>query len=177
MRKKSSGCYAINAVKRYVSRGNMKALYYSLVHSYLSYGILVWVSAFQYRFNKLDCMRKKCIRNISKVPYNEHTLQLLKNLKILKFNDIYLLETFKLMYSYNQCILPETLLITNANIHSYYMKHRHEPDATHSNSSEMSRSFIHQGPKFWLDLPVRIRDCSTKKCFNRNIKKHIISNY
>ena len=82
------------------------------------------------------------------------------------------------MYSYNKAILPESLTIlftTNANIHSYNTRHRHEPHVTHSNSSEMSRSLKHQGPM--ARSPVRITDSSTKKCFNININKHIISNY
>ena len=83
------------------------------------------------------------------MPYNECTLRLFKNLKILNLNDIFLLETYKLMYSYNKTILPEYLTIlftTNANIHSYNTRQRHEPHVTHSNSSEMSRSLKHQGP-------------------------------
>ena len=67
-------------------------------------------------------MQRKCTRNISKVPYNGHALQLFENLKVLQLNDMYLLETCKLMYSYNNYILPEslkTLFTTNANIHSY----------------------------------------------------------
>ena len=39
----------MNTAKIYLSRDNMKALYYSLVHSLISYGNLVWVSGFQDR--------------------------------------------------------------------------------------------------------------------------------
>ena len=52
-------------------------------------GILVWGSAFQYILKKMYSMQKTCIRNISKVHYNEHTIQRFKNLKILQLNDIY----------------------------------------------------------------------------------------
>ena len=63
----------MNAAKIYLSRDNMNALYYSLVHSLISHGNLVWVSGFQYRL-KNNPMKRKCTRNISKIPYNEHTI-------------------------------------------------------------------------------------------------------
>ncbi len=66
--KLSSGAYAINAVKRILSRYNLKQLYYSLFHSHLSYGILLWGSAYKYRLHKIEVSQKKAIRNIMNAP-------------------------------------------------------------------------------------------------------------
>ena len=51
---------------------------------------------------------------------------------------------------------PQMLIFIPINV--YNIRHRHESHVTHSNSSEMSRSFIHQGPKLWPDLPMYGRD-------------------
>ena len=46
-KKFGSGSYAINTVKKYLSVRNLKSLYYSFVHSYISYYamIVLWSSA------------------------------------------------------------------------------------------------------------------------------------
>ena len=63
----ASGSYAINAVKRLLPIHNLKQLYFSLIHSHLSYGLLLWGSAFEYRRNKVTKIQKRVIRNICNV--------------------------------------------------------------------------------------------------------------
>jgi hypothetical protein len=58
-KKIASGSYAIRAAKQTLSIENLKSLYYSLVHSHLTYGNMVWGSAYQYRLNKLVKLQKK----------------------------------------------------------------------------------------------------------------------
>ncbi len=41
-RKLSSGAYALNSVKKTLSRSNLRQLYSSLIHSHMSYGLLLW---------------------------------------------------------------------------------------------------------------------------------------
>ena len=59
LKRVSSGSYALHSVKIFLSRDNMKTLYYSIIHSHLSYGTLLWGSAFQYRLHQLEVIQKK----------------------------------------------------------------------------------------------------------------------
>ena len=43
--KMSSGLYALNKSKHVLGKNHLKTLYHSLIHPYLSYGILLWGSA------------------------------------------------------------------------------------------------------------------------------------
>jgi len=179
-KKVASGAYAINAAKRYLSVENLKALYHSLVHSHLTYGNLVWGSSFKYRQNKLISLQKKCIRNICKAPYNQETTPLFKHLDIPKLNDIFTLQLCKLMYSYTSDLLPpslKTLFIMNTAVHSHNTRHRHYPHVTTRKTSAISRTFIHQAPKLWLELPSNLRQKPTLKAFNYHMKKYLISFY
>jgi len=40
--KLNKACYAIRAIKSFMSLGLMKMIYYSYVHSVISYGIIFW---------------------------------------------------------------------------------------------------------------------------------------
>ena len=55
----SSGAYAINKSKRLLSLENLKLMYYSLVHSHLNYGAILWGAAYHYRLNKLEKLQKR----------------------------------------------------------------------------------------------------------------------
>ena len=69
----ASGSYAINAVKGQLPIHNLRQLYFSLIHSHLSYDLLLWGSAFEYRRKKVTKIQKRVIINISNVEYNYHT--------------------------------------------------------------------------------------------------------
>ena len=77
LKRVSSGSYALHSVKRFLSRDNMKTLYYSLIQSHLSYGTLLWGSASQYRLHQLEVIQKS-VRNICNAMYNAHTGPLFK---------------------------------------------------------------------------------------------------
>ena len=82
----------------------MKTLYYSLIHSHLSYGTLIWGSAFQYRLRQLEVIQKKAVRNICNAVYNAHTDPLFKQLnQVGTLTQILVKRSFYL----NPSILPE----------------------------------------------------------------------
>ena len=65
-KKVGSGLYAMNAAKHYLSKNNLRMLYFSLVHPHLIYGNLMWGSAKKTKLNPLLVMQKKAIRIIAK---------------------------------------------------------------------------------------------------------------
>ena len=111
-KKIASGAYALQAVKRYLCLDNMKSLYHSLVHSHLTYGTILWGSAFKYRLHKVEILQKKAIRNTCNTVYNAPTAPLFKQLGIAKLIDVYNIQLCKLMYSYTSGTLltpPQTM--------------------------------------------------------------------
>ena len=86
-KKIASGAYALQAVRRYLCLDNMKSLYHSLVHSHLTYGTILWGSAFKYRLHKVEILQKKAIRNTCNTVYNAPTAPLFKQLGIAKLID------------------------------------------------------------------------------------------
>ena len=68
----------------------LKTLYYSLVYPYFRYCIIVWGSLYP-----------ALIRTVNEKPSDAHIDPLFRDLKFLKFVDIYSLHCGKLVYSYN----------------------------------------------------------------------------
>jgi hypothetical protein len=129
-KKVSKGAYAINASKKYLSTDNLKSIYHSLVHSHLSYGILLWGSAFKYRLHRLIITKKKCIRNVAKAAYNAPTTELFKRLCILPVNELFVFEQCKLVHRFEHDGLPmalQSIFSRNSNIHTHNTRHRSAP--------------------------------------------------
>ncbi len=176
----SSGSYAIRTAKRLLSVENLRNIYFSFVHSHLTYGTMIWGNASQYRLHRLVILQKRCIRNIYKKAYNEESSPLFKESRIPKMADIRSLQLGSLMYQYTNGHLPnslQSLFVTNAVAHNHNTRHRNDPHIVFRNSSVESRTFLHEGPRYWLSLPQQIRDCRSKSSFNNQLKKHIIDMY
>ncbi len=179
-KKVASGAYALNSTKRILPINTQKMIYHSLVHSHLMYGALIWTAAFKYRLHKLDILQKRCIRNICNVAYNEHTLPLFKKLGILKIQDIRNTQLGKLMYMCTNDQAPSPIreiFRTNAEIHHYETRQRNAPHVISRSSNKISKTFIHECPKFWLQLPNSVKLANSLSSFKNRLKKHIIGQY
>ena len=172
MKRLSSGSYAMNSARRFLSTDNLRLLCHSLVHSHLSYGTIPWGAAYHYKLHRLEVIQKRCIRNVCNVSCNEHTSPLFRKLAILKLEDIYILQLCKLMYSYvhDKLSTPRfTMFSTNAEIHEYNTRQRSGQHV------QKHLTFIHQGPKLWTTLSPELRIKNSSKSFTNCLKRHLIT--
>ena len=105
----SRGIGILAKLKPYLKINLLKNVYYSLVYSHLSYGVLAWGSADKTLRNKLVVLQNKAIRILSKVQYFQIYGQdpgplpssepLYKKLEILKLEDIFRLNVANFVYS------------------------------------------------------------------------------
>lgn len=176
----SGGAYAINSVKKILSTHNLKQLYYSLFHSHISYGTLLWGSAHKHRLHKLEIVQNRAIRNIYNAPYNSSANILYKNLNIPKLDDLFKIQMGKLMYDCISLNLPSPLLnlfTPNTNIHNHVTRNRNNPHTTARRSQLVSKSFLHQSPKLWAQFPLYIKHRKTVKSFTYCLKLMYTQNY
>ena len=81
-------------MRRLISQDVLIVLYYGLVQSHLTYGLLARGSANKTNIQSLQVLQNKIIRTISGVRRNEHVANdiLYTNPKILKIEELYFLE-------------------------------------------------------------------------------------
>ena len=102
--KMSKSIYIINRVKNLLPSRVLKTLYFSLIESYINYGIIAWGNSVH--INRLFKLQKRAIRVISNKPYNSHTEPLFKSQGILKTHDLYKLKVLLFMHDYKNHNLP-----------------------------------------------------------------------
>ena len=103
-----------------------------MIHPYVSYGLMLWGSAYKSNLHVIEILQKKAIRNVHKAKYNDHTIPLFHSSKILKLDDMYKLQLLMSMFSYYRNMLPSplcSLFIRNCDIHEHYTRCRNDPRA------------------------------------------------
>ena len=99
--------FMIKQVTNLLPTDSLKTLYYTIIHPYLTYGILAWGNnATHANLKKINVLQKRAIRIIHKVPCNGHIEPLLKKSKILKLGDQYKVEATLFMHNYAMGKLP-----------------------------------------------------------------------
>ena len=105
----SRGIGILTKVKPFLNDKLIKNIYYSLVYSYLAYGVHVWGSADKKYLEKIITLQNKAVRILSGVQYFQIYGQkpgplpasepLYKKLEILKFKDIFKLNIATFVYA------------------------------------------------------------------------------
>ena len=76
--------------------------------------------------------------------------------------------------SKNELPLPlQTLFTPNTNVHTHFTRHRNNPHIEHRSSYNISKMFVHKGPKLSFELPTDIKEVNNKKLFTKKLKKTI----
>ena len=144
-----------------------------MIHPYILYGLMLWGSAYKSYLHTIEILQKKTIRNVHKTKYNEHTMPLFCNSKILKIEDMYKLQLLMFMFSYYRNILPSllySLFTRNCDIHDHYTRCRKDPRVVARNTHIMTESFIWKGPELWGELSQNTKDSKSLSSVKKQIK-------
>ena len=68
-----SALFSINQVKHILPRDCLRTLYYSLIHSHLSYGLLAWGNCNRESLCRAVSIQKRAIRAINNAKFRSHT--------------------------------------------------------------------------------------------------------
>ena len=177
-----SALYALNQVKFILPLKQRLSLYYTLAYPHLIYGVVLWGSSFQNYINQITTMQKKIIRAIANVGRHEHTNEYFLHYKLLKFEDIYKLETLKFMYRYVTNSLPCKLLSLFTFVNEIH--HR----GTRNNMRTLFRpqlcklkmqenSLFNNGPRIWNDMMNNFGIPNSLYSLKNAYFKNSISNY
>ena len=142
------------------------------------YCVSVWASTYPTNLNHIIILQKRLVRIISNQSFDAHTAPLFRELKILRFTDIFLFQLGKFMYLFKLGLLPEIfngLFFTNNQMHSYNSR---KSNAFHifpcrTNLRRFATRF--QGPKFFNSLPDNIKNAVSISHFKTKLKASLLS--
>ena len=137
----------IKQVKNLLPTDSLNTFYYTMIHPYLTYGILAGGNASQANLKKINVLQNRAIRIIHKVPCNGHIEPLLKKSKLLKLGDQYKVEATLFMHNYAMGKLP----LSFANMCNFNYESQANVQIRQSNRIRLPRcnsSFASKLPKY-----------------------------
>jgi hypothetical protein len=148
------------------------------VYPYLQYCAIVWGSTYPANLSRVVKLKKRVVRCICRQPYDAHTDPLFKELKILKFGDIYLFNLGTFMFSYNNDLLPDAFrnFFQPVNrIHQYNTRNSGLLYIPFCRTNIRRFSVFYQGPKLFNNLSSDIRSTFSIASFRNKLKKYLLS--
>ncbi|VEN53810.1 unnamed protein product [Callosobruchus maculatus] len=107
----SSQLFVLRRIRPFLDGGTLRTVYFSIVHSHLTYGTLLWGNSV--RSHRAFVMQKAAVRIIEGVPYNTPCRPFFKKNRILPLPCIFIHDT--LLYIHKNIFK----FTTHANIHTY----------------------------------------------------------
>ena len=143
---------------------SLKTLYFSFVQPCLQYGIIFWFSVSSDLRNKIFRLQKKAIRLINKTNFDSHSEPLFFKNKILKFEDLFKLESCKFIHQeINFCNNFE--LVSHSNIHRYSTRFNQNLVPHRPKTRAGSNFVLSQGVNMYNLLPETFKNLDTMSKF------------
>ena len=148
--KLSSACFAIRAVKPFLSQESLKMVYYSYFHSIMMYGLIFWGNS--YYSNAIFRLQKRTVRIFVGIrdSYREH----FRKLKILPLKSQYILSLSLFV------INNKNYFKVNSEIHNINTRTKANFNQPLSHLSTYQKGTYYFGIKVLNSLPAQIKDLS-----------------
>ena len=170
----------LNRLKRYLPLFVLRMLYFCLVNSQISYGLL----SRGFQCKRLEKLQKRIIRIITCSKYNAHTDPLFKRANVLKINDVFKLNALKFYYKYTNNELPSYFgrfqLTRQGSGHPYDTRHGDQIRTTRTRINFVDHCLRNHLPSLINSTPPNIMSKITTHSlhgFSIYFKKVTISNY
>ena len=178
-KKIARGIGILSKLRHFVSQAILVQVYYSIIHSFLVYGVLIWGNTYKTNIQPLVILQKKAVRIITFSDFKAHSSPLFKNLNLLKLPDIKKLYTASFMHQYNKGTLLENF---NNSFTSVRSKHQYSTrlasKSTFSLPSARTNYGIFtvkfQGPKVWNNIDESLKSLSYSN-FKLKVKEQTTS--
>ena len=178
--KLSRSLYAMNRMKHILDTKHLTILYQSLIHSHLSYGLILWGSTFATYLKPLQVCQRKSLHCIYNAAYDAHSNPFFARSNILKLEDLWEFELCKFVFDALHGFLPKplsSLYMFNATVHSYITRQSRNPHVVSIRTLIARNSPSHQGPMVWSRVPVDIRNLNNRNSFKHSLKRHFLRTY
>ena len=163
---------------KYILPSNIRIkLYYSLVQPYLSYCNIVWGSTYATRLHRLNVLQKRAVRLVVGAPYGSHTAHIFTTLKILKVDQIGILQIGEFMYRYDRNLLPSSykhFFQLSSQVHSYFTRNSSAYRRTYARTNTRLFSIKSIGVAIWEKIPKEIRLSPSIWLFKNKLSTYLI---
>ena len=166
-------------IKRFVSKETLRTIYNSLALPHFYYCVLTW----GFSNSRVLKLQKKAVRIICGSKYNAHADPLFKELKLLKIQDIFMLQCTKFYYNFTHNKLPlyfDNFFQRNADFHIHDTRNRNRVYLAGINNETTRKCIRVHIPNLINNLPANVKeklDTHSLPGFTHYVKMYYIGRY
>ena len=172
----------IYRLSRYASRDVLMKIYFSLVYSYLNYGVMSWGGTYKSNLLALQRAQNKIVKTILGLPWDSPTNPVFCELDLLKVQEIYHCNCLTFIYKYHYDLLPPAFCAYFNPIHNIH--HHNTRFAAAGNyylptfrTDKVKHSTSYTAITQWRDLPRDLKERPTLFQYKKYLKKHLLHRY
>ena len=164
-------------IRNFLSKDNIKTIYFSLVYSRIKYAITVYGQAGSTKMNKIQVLQNKLLKVLAGKKFRFSTDRLHDEFDLFKVCDINKQEILIFVHNYFQENLPSVFngyytLFPGNNIQTRNSNRLIRKERRNSNIGENSVKNL--GADLWNKLSPDIKNISNTKLFKTRLKKSIL---
>lgn len=155
-------------LKSYLDIKELKTLYFALVQSQLSYGIIAWGGVVDSYLKKLEVIQKWILKIIFKKEYTYPSEALFEEAEVFTIRKLYCVALLVYLKKNEQNI--------KFNQHIYHTRHKlkiTKKPVTKKTIGQKSHTYL--GPKLFDHVPDSLKNINNIKIFKNKIKKWLLS--
>ena len=161
-------------IRKYLSKENMKTLYYTLIYSRIKYGLIVYGQAGITKLNKIQTLQNRLLKVLSSKKFRYSTDRLHSDFEILKVNDMVKQEVLTFVFNYFNNRLPSVFnnyFETLASSHGINTRHGSFLVRKVNHKTFIGAHSIKiQGPDLWNKLDNNLKSILNVKLFKNKFK-------
>lgn len=161
--------YKFVQLRQCVNEEVLKTVYYALVQSHLTYGIIAWGGAFQNTLEKLAVIQRKILKVMYKKAYRFPTEEIFKLSGVLNINQLYIKEATIEIYKQKEHLGIQHL--THLHDTRYSTLQPYQQHIT--KSTYIQRQALYTGLKHYNLLPLDIKKSKNLTVFKKQLNKFI----
>lgn len=160
--------------RHYFSRSTLMSLYFSFVHSHISYCIISWGNTYTTHLTSVQTVQNQAIRIVTSSPFLTNATSLLHENNILTVAELVKYNLGIYMYRITNNQLPHlTSILSNSNVTRFALNNNFLLPKVRTNYGKQTVYF--SGISFWNSLPVDLKASRSLNVIKTKLKNHIIS--
>lgn len=176
--KLSKNLNLIRHIKYLLDSNALQKLYFTLIHSYLTYCTIIWGNTYKSNINKLQILQNKSIRLIFNDIDYTNTTNLFNKFNILKIKNIHKLQSAVFIFKYRHNLLPPLfylnkffeILTTKSNLN---LRNKENIYIQYASTNTRIFTIKFAGPRFWNSLPHEIKNSNHITSFKKEVKNYL----
>ena len=156
------------SIRRYLSKDNIKTLYYTLIYSRIKYGLAVYGQAGITKINKIQFLQNQLVKVLSSKKIRYSTDKLHNYFEILKVQDITSQDILTFVFKFLSNTLPPVFnnyYETIANSHGLNTRHGCNLRKVKHETKIGALSIKIHGPELWNKLDANLKSHTNVKSF------------